>query len=268
MPITHYSIVQLVPDFIADERVNIGILVFADDGKLHVRTLRSWERAKRFAGQSAIAAREFIQNIESNPNAAISLEQAMDGAREWHHGVQLTQPQPSTLPPAKLLADLAPRFLRDDDRDRDSVRLAKMPYRTRSVAVNVAYHALHQVIGKYKVLRKKMPHSGRRGQHQFDIGALNGRLYFLAQAISFENPDEEKVSKDLDAASWRFEDVRSIEKDLTLAAFALVSPQQSNSPLFEQAKKNFDGLNVEILTEDNLADWSRGMAERIDREVF
>jgi len=45
--VSRYSIVQYVPNPIADQRINIGVLAF-DDNRVCVRFLSNWERVKRF----------------------------------------------------------------------------------------------------------------------------------------------------------------------------------------------------------------------------
>lgn len=264
MAAAHFSVVQFVPDFVANERVNVAVLVFPESGQPLVQPVRSWNRVKRFAGRDITRVQEFIHALCEGSGAGLSLEQARVAAKGWHHAVQFTDPQPSTLAPEELLKSIAPKFLRDEAPVAVDQAPAKPP-RTKSHAVRFAYQTLRRAMGNQKkVIKTKLPHSGKKGQHRFDLGGLNGRLYFLAQAVSFEQPDEEKTSKEVDAASWRFEDVRSADPMLTLAAFALV-PQGSNvePPLLAQAKKNFKDINVQLVTEGDLPNWAERMASRI-----
>jgi Protein of unknown function (DUF3037) len=266
MPTSHYSVLQYAPDVATGERVNVGLMVFSAGHRPLVKVIQSWDRVRPFAGRDLATVKKFLAVVESGDGPIQTPEDARRAAGAWQYAIQFTEPQPSLLSPKKLLADLAPRFLRDES----PRALQKPPYRTRTQAVRDAVRTIRKAVvaaGFRKVIRTPVPHSGRRGQHQFDVGALNGKVYFLGQAVSFEQPDEEKVSMDLDAASWRFKDIRDVDSDLKLALFAFVPHRPAPLPLVAQAERNFGDLDVQIVTEAQLPEWSHELAEEIAAEA-
>lgn len=52
--VSRYSIIQYVPDAIANERINIGVLAF-DDQVVRVKFLAKWNRVVHFAPSADIS---------------------------------------------------------------------------------------------------------------------------------------------------------------------------------------------------------------------
>lgn len=52
--VSRYSVIQYVPDAIANERINIGVLVF-DEQVVRVKFLSKWNRVVHFAPNSDIS---------------------------------------------------------------------------------------------------------------------------------------------------------------------------------------------------------------------
>ena len=51
---TFYSVIQFVPDPVADERMNAGVVVFGN-GRILVRFVENWGRLQRFSNQDVFS---------------------------------------------------------------------------------------------------------------------------------------------------------------------------------------------------------------------
>src|SRR6266700_2867713 len=61
MPTT-YTVVQYVPDPIADERLNVGVIAVSG-GRARSRFLTNWRRAERF-GNASVGVREARERVQ------------------------------------------------------------------------------------------------------------------------------------------------------------------------------------------------------------
>ena len=57
---SRYSIIQYVPNPIADERINIGVLAF-DENLVKVSFLKNWQRVKDFGGENIDFLQDFAE---------------------------------------------------------------------------------------------------------------------------------------------------------------------------------------------------------------
>src|SRR5437899_1710203 len=122
---SQYCVVQFVPDPIADERVNIGILAF-DDKKVRSVFLDDWRRPLALAGPSVMPLRKVIRDLElgSVDDAQEQLLQSHGGtvhltseligrfAERWSHSVQLTPPRGSLADVDTVLEEMSQLMLR------------------------------------------------------------------------------------------------------------------------------------------------------------
>src|ERR1700712_1684377 len=116
-----YSVIQFVPDPIAGERINIGVIAF-DKYRVVVRFLKQWERVKRFANDDVQFLQDFADNCISavSPNLLLPTSERfprldeskiIEMAHGWKNSIQLTEPRGSTKVADDLLSEIASRFL-------------------------------------------------------------------------------------------------------------------------------------------------------------
>lgn len=119
---SYFSIIQYVPIPIADERINIGVLVF--DGQVaKVRFLQNWGRVKQFGMTADIT---FLINFTHNMEEAISAgllfpgdrlsevaprDRLMKAVRDWRGDIQFCEPKASLLDTDQLLSDITTNYL-------------------------------------------------------------------------------------------------------------------------------------------------------------
>jgi hypothetical protein len=118
---SYYSIIQYVPNPIANERINIGVLIF-DDKEIKVKFLKNWNRVKNFC----MGDITFLRDFESQMQKAVSQgllfpgDSLLDQPRQerlqrvsesWMNSVQFTEPNFSLKPVDKLLEDSIKKYL-------------------------------------------------------------------------------------------------------------------------------------------------------------
>lgn len=119
--VSYYSVVQYVPDPIANERVNIGVIVFGD-GRFLSRFLRNWDRVCHFSTRDISSTRNFAKGVEQSTDECERLPPMIrvdppdeTGLRKlaerWMNSIQFTQPRAALRDPDALLASEAKRFL-------------------------------------------------------------------------------------------------------------------------------------------------------------
>ena len=103
----HYSIVQYLPDAVRGERINIGVVAFAD-GELRWRFLRDWHRVRQFGSPDVHylqqLASEFSRFDEQQLRDVIAHRRGLDI-------IQFTEPAGSLLELDEILDQSARRFL-------------------------------------------------------------------------------------------------------------------------------------------------------------
>jgi hypothetical protein len=99
--ITRYSVVQYVPNPLADERINIGVIAW-DERDMSAKFLSNWKRVQSFGHEDLGYVCEFVakastaldRNVPSDlfggtPTLDVSKLEKMIGT--WHHSIILTR---------------------------------------------------------------------------------------------------------------------------------------------------------------------------------
>lgn len=69
MSVCQYSVIQLYPDSIAGEVVNIAVVVVPPDGPLLWHPLKDWSRAQAFAGEDLEWCQQWLADIQATWDA-------------------------------------------------------------------------------------------------------------------------------------------------------------------------------------------------------
>ena len=108
---------------------------------------------------------------------------------------------------------------------------------------------------------------GLCGTKAFDLGAANAKLYFLAQAISFEIADQREIQKQVDGASWAVEDISNAHKTPKIGVVTLPPKGEGQAvDAYAAAKKVFTDLGAEVLDEQTMQPWANRMADLFSKE--
>jgi hypothetical protein len=119
---SRYSVIQYVPNPIADERINIGVLVF-DEQSVRVHFLQNWDRVrffnpsedidvlKNFAVEMDEVTKEGLLFPGDRSTNIPTHERLGKVARGWRNGIQFTEPRGSLAGVEELLNELAQTHL-------------------------------------------------------------------------------------------------------------------------------------------------------------
>lgn len=272
----HFSVVQYVPDPVADERLNIGIIVIGDGG-VHCRFLRDWDRAERFGGKSVTFLKEFARSVEQtmeDQNRLMSiapplgLDMLQNMARGWISNIQLTSPRGSVLDADALLASVASDFLKDHTPTRRTARHK----RTIAVQAEAAFSdALAQRFGMptaRELVTRQFSFRGRRDEHKFDVAVRNGQVFLGAYTLSFDLADSSYLHDRVKITGWELQDVRAADTELKLAVIASEPPPngkqyEANHSLYEQMAQICIDYDARLVPEDELSAVATEIAESV-----
>ena len=136
---SYYSIIQYVPNPIANERINIGVLIF-DDKEIKVKFLKNWNRVKNFC----MGDITFLRDFESQMQKAVSQgllfpgDPLLDQPRQdrlqrvsesWMNSIQFTEPNFSLKSVDKLLEDSIKKYLIESVQSESLDKLPGEPIR-------------------------------------------------------------------------------------------------------------------------------------------
>jgi hypothetical protein len=271
-----FTIVQYVPDPLADERMNVGVLV-VEGGRIEGRFLREWNRVRTFGGEDVSFLRDFAYRVNQwtpdHPEipglaAGVRLDEKglQDIVGRWHNSIQFTPLRASLSSPQELLDQLAARYLRHAPRKRTG-------YRDRRKAAQIAFRELEDaflpVLGpdSNASISRNAVIPGKLDHHQFDVSIENGTPYLAAHGLSFEGPHSKDLEKEIDATAWAIDDVKSADKSLDLAVLVL-PPKSAKSKTFDRAVHVFEGLKAEVVEEPEAESWAQEHAKRLEKRLI
>ncbi|MDF5731018.1 MAG: DUF3037 domain-containing protein [Rhizonema sp. PD38] len=121
--INRYSIIQYVPDPIADERINIGVVVFNEDA-VQTRFLTNWERVRLFGMEDIYFLKDFADRLHKaaldnlmfsgDEHSKIPNHERLRAiAQGWMNSIQFTEPRGSLDTLDSLLEDTVNTYLRE-----------------------------------------------------------------------------------------------------------------------------------------------------------
>lgn len=261
-----YSIVQYVPNPIADERVNIGVVTF-DDDKVCVRFLKNWERIRNFGTGNIDFLKDFAQQMKEaassgllfpgdKPDGTPKDERLTKVARGWINSIQFTEPRSSLDSAQNLLEDIIQDYLIEP--------VAQKPiFRDRQAASRLTIVNFKKVLNRRlgergkKLLKTNYPVRGSHGEYHFDAVVANGQPYFAAHSISYEVRTPEEVHNSI---SWKILDIKKHNPHFSVGILVLApKPYSSNRKYLEntyqQATSTYERLGANVLAENQIESW-------------
>jgi Protein of unknown function (DUF3037) len=271
-----YSVVQYVPDSSADERLNIGLVVVGGE-TVKVQFLDDWQRARAFGGEDISYLQSFADEISSaashpqlEPSAENPANWSVDRLREmsetWNGNIQFAVPRPAVIDADRLMALMSRRLLR-----ARPVKHRAYPDQREFIAAATA-RVKRKLTEEYgdlasRLVRNRFPVRGRLDEQRWDIVLTKpeelGEVYFATRGISFDGVDRadrrHEINNSITNAAWAIDDLRNRDHELPIAI--VVTPHAEESKAYVRARDIFQGLGVEVLTEQTLDDWA-GLAAR------
>ncbi|MGL5942303.1 MAG: DUF3037 domain-containing protein [Waterburya sp.] len=273
---SRYSIIQYVPNPIADERINIGVVAF-NDQLVKTRFVKSWKRVRCFATDESDI--DYLQEFTANMQKLASLgllftdnikdksqnfHRLTKIARSWGNSVQFTEPKGSLEDPETLLKDIFEDLLIEPPATKTPT------FRDRQAAAKVVRNRVREALknlGKEaeEYFKKNYELQGELSKNKFDVAVANGKPFLAAQGISFEVQITEQI---ISSTSWIVSDVKKMQPNTPLGVIML--PPKAESSYFEQAKKTYEDskrrlcyLGAEIIEENDVESWT---VDRLGKE--
>ena len=268
---SQYTVVQYIPDPAADERINVGVIVW-DSDQVRSQFLNNWKRVRSFTSDDTGFLENFADEVslltlDPLPLLKNNEERKLDAKRletmiaSWAHCIQFTASRGSLKDAKALLKEVAPIFLREPP---PSAKRA----RGRRTAASKAINSLLSAVGERSIekpenfVTRYPVVGGDLADHRFDVGLKNGKLCSVAQALSFEI-NVQALRREIDATAWMLDDVGKKRPDLPLSVCVFRPKTQEQKKLYEEASGIFQGLNSEVVTESQFSTWAREQAKLI-----
>lgn len=264
---SQYSVIQYVPDPVADERINIGVVVIGDD-QARAQFIEDWRRVSSFGRENIQFLREFVMDVEAALENAQSNQLILSSrtgppalnetvlcrmAENWVNSIQLTPLRGSLDAPDELLDFLAERFLRTPQpRERK--------YRDRGQAARIlrdhVRSGLEKALGDRSsdLFRANEQIPGNASFHRLDAIVRNGRPLFAAHALSFENPSGDDLDVHLQLTLWAARDLRDRFDQFPFGVMILGSDEREQATLL--ATQSLRKVGAEVLNERDVEDWT------------
>jgi hypothetical protein len=266
--VVYYSLVQVVPDLVRGERMNVGVVAW--DVKSSEGAVRFTKQRQRLRALGLVDP-AFLRDFEvwlkealampgqelfatpGRPEKPWSLKEMKRAASDWAGVIQLSEPHPSRGESAADVADevydravhlRAP--LSDAEAGKRAIR--------RSVATTVR-NALKRRFGETSpvTVRVTQEVSGAVDSHVFDVVLSNGDPRSVLVTPNLRDPRTTEVRRDLDAAAWSVQDVSSTSADIR---FGLVRDPAARPVLLTHVDALMASLPLEPVDRENLAEWA------------
>lgn len=272
---SRYSIVQYVPNPIADERINIGVVAF-DDNDVRVQFVNNWGRVQAFGGEDINFLRDFAKRMNKaagegllfpgdRPNDTPKHERLKKIAQGWMNSIQFTEPRGSLENVESLLEDIAQTYLVNV--------VSATTKRTRQDAARITTSIIRKTLISYddkpalkEMLKNNFPVKGSHKEHRFDAVVANGQPYLVAHGISFEVYPPETLQ---DSISWMILDVKESDTKLPIGIVALPPKQECQdyeklNKVYQTTISTYRSLGAEVLQENEVQPWA---SQTIDKLV-
>lgn len=216
-----YSIVRFVPEPASGEFVNVGVIVGSDEAREWDVRAANLQRARHLDNpdrRSLAAITDFIESVSTRIDEYwLAVEEEEDGAsnlepptEDWlddlhsrmEHVVQVTAPVPVQAESAQEALEFIFGHLVVD---RSQERLPYLRRTRAAAALRLAYRVAALTEPEEPFVFEKV--RVRSGPHtsQLDFAVANGQVVQLAQAWSFQVPDQKRLVERVRSWGWTME---------------------------------------------------------------
>lgn len=271
---TLYSVVRYLPDPVADESINIGVVAFGDEGP-QFRFVQNLNRAKLLGDNDVSFLRDFIESVRDGRVGALgdpknwNQESLSKLLGRWHNVIQFTPPRASAKKVGPLVEELSKLFLKGASTQVEegvasqgrsyAVRLSKI------LVVGALTERWGQPVARVLV---KSGHTlaGSAGAHEFDVAIVNGSAYLAARAISFRVQDTQTLRTKVDAAAFAVTDLAERHAKIDTALLVL-PPRSREQEAYKRALAISKKKNVKMLEAQAFKVWVSTVVGRLPEKV-
>ena len=266
---SRYSVIQYVPNPIADERINIGIVAF-NDQLVKTRFVKSWQRVGCFAKSDCDIEflKDFKYKLERLASLGLlfsndaddksrNLDRLNKVAESWNNSVQFTAPRGSLRDPQSLLDDLAEDLLVEPFPKKTPT------FRNRDAAIKVTRKKVKSIVdnfgkGANQYYKTDYNLQGELTKNKFDVAVANGRTFLAMRAISFEVKINDLL---ISSTSWLIADVRKVQPNVPIGVVILPPKKESirfeqSNRVYKESKSMYESLGAETIYEEDIESWT------------
>jgi hypothetical protein len=264
--VAKYTVVQYVPRPLADERVNIGLIAWDDNGSI-IRCTEDWSKAKALGGDEVQLLKQILKEVQgyvtsASPRGGHGSTDELVGRLigRWEHKVQFTPERGSLRSAAELVREISPVFL-------PTKLVRKSRGRTRRSAVSLALRTARKAATEVSpsmgadLVKPRYVATGALDSHRFDVALANGSLLGAVNALSFEAEFSASLAKDVDATAWAFDDLLKAHPMAPLGVFLLPPRTAETRKEYGRAVRIFEGLGASVF--DQQAKMEGWVSQRI-----
>jgi hypothetical protein len=273
-----YTVVQYVPDPIADEKLNIGVVAYSGT-TVRIQFLAEWKRVKHFGGEDVDFLKDFARRfqravtrqteglpVEGGPIDATYLGRMIGS---WHNSIQLTPARASVSDPDALLREIVQRFLSEPVRAAEEGG-PRDHQAARNIAISRVRRAVQALVGDVaeSLTRQRYTLDGDKAPHTFAVAVSNGVPYLAAQAISLERGISSQLITALDAIAWSVTDTHAQHGALPIGVLMLQA--RESSPHFAEIERLqrqrtdlYQSLGATVLHENEVENWATSVLQDV-----
>lgn len=269
---TFFTVIQFVPDPVANERLNAGLIVYTDQVvKFHFS--HNWKRLERFSNPEKVEFfRDFEQEMANRTkgdafSACFTKDDLEKMIRKWGNLIQFTTPRGSLLEPEPLLKQILPRFL-PADTDSEAATSRNTGQLLKKTVRATLQKSIRSILGKKSPLKVKanIGVSGNLVNHRFPIGIVNGVPRLAAQLIQFDDRKKsEKCLERIHATAWTFREILEQPPEKRPILAVIIDEADSSRLEFKEARQAFEKIKVEMVAEPDLKRWADETVSEISK---
>lgn len=262
-----YSIIKYVPDPLAGESINIGVVSFSGNQVL-LKFVDNWSRARNLANHEPETAKSVARDLTDQLKAGkLDAERIMKFADAWQNQVQWTSPHASLKSVEDLFQDVVGAYLFERDvkiRKPGKRRAIKLAIDSLTSELHKNFHVPTSRIRSF--IKTDYPAAGKLEQHSLDLAIVNGALKTAAVAVSFSQVNNAHIKRDIDAIAFVIEDIRKANGNLPLSVLAY--SEGADLSIVQNAEKLFQNWNTKVITEKQVGAWSQSVVKSLPKNMM
>ena len=248
----YYSVVQLVPDPITDERINIAVIVFSENGEVRFELTNQWNRVRSFWGHDTHSLHKLTNDfLKSNLN----LEQVKSQPLDLSSSIQVTAPRNSERNTDELLLWLSDRMLAQRPSGHRLLTKSGVAAETRRSFKSAIKQHIKANDSTLRV-ESGFEVSGLKRTHHTDVSLHNGKAIVATRALSFLGSSRTILAKDVELCFWALEDIRSNNSGIQLAVIVAPADVGPMANQYSDATHLYASQHVPVIPIDEVHQWA------------
>lgn len=251
--VSHYSVVQYLPDPATGERINVGVVAFDDSGRVVHHVIENWSRVRNFASIASVSSlRETVNTMCHD----LSPEEVLWASENLSRSIQLTPVLGSTAKLDELVTWLASTVLVDKPTMHFAQSKRGLQRRALSAIEKslLRFHAADELEVQPGEVRGKVYE-----HHPIEVTASNGKMIVAAPVISFAQKDMGEMRSQIGKAAWAIQDIQQLGEVPNIAVL-VAGGSNVNRDLLNEAKDIFPNYDAAVVVESGLSSWAKGLA--------